>query len=83
MHMGQLMPLPHTVSCFSKILIGFTFLAPTHPQSSGTRAIKQAYICMYLIKINTFSYKIDFTNLYCRHQLHVKVCSKVTSESSF
>ena len=25
-HMAQLMPLPLTVSCFSKILIGFTFL---------------------------------------------------------
>jgi len=24
-HMAQLMPLPLTVSCFSKILIGFTF----------------------------------------------------------
>ena len=26
MHMAQLMPLPLTVSCFSKIQIGFTFL---------------------------------------------------------
>ena len=25
MHMAQLMPLPLTVSCFSKIQIGFTF----------------------------------------------------------
>ena len=27
-HMAQLMPLPLTVSCFSKIQIGFTFLVP-------------------------------------------------------
>ena len=27
LHMAQLMPLPLTVSCFSKIQIGFTFLA--------------------------------------------------------
>ena len=27
LHMAQLMPLPLTVSCFSKIKIGFTFLA--------------------------------------------------------
>ena len=33
LHMAQLMPLPHTVSCFSKIQIGFTFLVPTHPGS--------------------------------------------------
>jgi len=29
LHMAQLMPLPLTVSCFSKIQIGFTFLVPT------------------------------------------------------
>ena len=28
--MSQLMPLPLTVSCFSKIHIGFTFLVPAH-----------------------------------------------------
>jgi len=27
LHVAQLMPLPLTVSCFSKIQIGFTFLA--------------------------------------------------------
>jgi len=30
LHMVQLMPLPLTVSCFSKIQIGFTFLVPDH-----------------------------------------------------
>jgi len=30
-HMAQLMPLPLTVSCFSKIPIGFTFLVPADP----------------------------------------------------
>ena len=28
LHMAQLMPLQLTVSCFSKIQIGFTFLVP-------------------------------------------------------
>jgi len=28
LHTAQLMPLPLTVSCFSKIQIGFTFLVP-------------------------------------------------------
>ena len=32
-HMAQLMPLPVTVSCFSKIQTGFTFLVPAHPGS--------------------------------------------------
>ena len=30
MHIAKLMPLPLTVSCFSKIQIGFTFLVPAH-----------------------------------------------------
>ena len=30
LHTAQLMPLPLTVSCFSKIQIGFTFLVPAH-----------------------------------------------------
>jgi len=35
LHMAQLMPLPLTVSCFSKIQIGFTFLVPANPGSPG------------------------------------------------
>jgi len=35
LHMAQLMPLPLTVSYFSKIRIGFTFLVPAHPGSPG------------------------------------------------
>ena len=31
LHMAQLMPLPLTVACFSKIQIGFTFLVAAHP----------------------------------------------------
>jgi len=38
-HMAQLMPLPLTVSCFSKIQIGFTFLVPAHPDSPGKRVV--------------------------------------------
>ena len=30
LHMAQLMPLQLTVSCFSKIQAGFTFLVPAH-----------------------------------------------------
>ena len=44
LHMAQLMPLPLTVSCFSKIQIGFTFLVPAHPGSPGQRAIK--WVCI-------------------------------------
>ena len=46
LHMAQLMPLPLTVSCFSKIQIGFTFLVPVHLSSSGQRAVKRACVCV-------------------------------------
>ena len=35
LHTAQLMPLPLTVSCFSKIQTGFTFLVPAHVGSPG------------------------------------------------
>ena len=41
LHMAQLMLLPLTVSCFSKIQIGFTFLVLAHLGSPGQRAIKR------------------------------------------
>jgi len=47
LHMAQLMPLPLTVSCFSKIQIGFTFLVPAHPGSPRKRAIKRMCVCVY------------------------------------
>jgi len=38
--MAQLMPLPPTVSCFSKIQNGFTFLVPAHLGIRGQGAVK-------------------------------------------
>jgi len=45
LHMSQLMPLPLTVSCFSKIQTGFTFLVLAHLGSPGKRAVKQVCVC--------------------------------------
>jgi len=44
LHMAQLMPLPLTVSCFSKIQIGFTFLLPAHLGSPRKRAVKRVCV---------------------------------------
>ena len=46
LHMAQLMPLPLTASCFSKIQIGFTFLVPAHLGSPGKRADKRVCVCV-------------------------------------
>jgi len=48
LHMAQLMPLPPTVSCFSKIQIGFTFLVPAHPGSPGQWAVKRVCVCVLM-----------------------------------
>jgi len=45
LHMAQLMPLPLTVSCFSKVEIGFTFLVLAHQGSPGQWAIKRVCVC--------------------------------------
>ena len=46
LHTAQRMPPPLTVSCFSKIQIGFTFLVPAHPGSPGQRAVKRVCVCV-------------------------------------
>ena len=50
--MSQLMPLPLTVSCFSKIQIGFTFLVLAHLGSPGKRAVKRVCVCVLFIILN-------------------------------
>jgi len=47
LHRAQLMPLPLTVSCFSKILIGFSFLVAAHPGSQ--RAVKRRCVCVCVL----------------------------------
>jgi len=52
LYIAQLMPLPLTVSCFSKIQIGFAFLVPAHPGNPGKRAVNCSFIsakCAYHI----------------------------------
>ena len=48
LHMAQLMPLPLTVSCFSKIQIDFTFLVPADPGSPRQRTVKWVCVCVCL-----------------------------------
>ena len=47
LHMAQLMPLPLTVSCFSKIQMGFTFLVPAYTGSPRKRPLNaRARMCV-------------------------------------
>jgi len=45
LHTAQQMPLPLTVSCFSKIQIGFTFLVLAHPGSPG-KGLLNVCVCV-------------------------------------
>ena len=49
LHMAQLMPLPLTVSCSSKIQIGFTFLVLAYPDCPGKEADKWLLLLLLLI----------------------------------
>jgi len=53
LHMAQLMPLPLTVSCYSKIQIGFTFLVPADLDSPGKRAVKRVCVCVCVPEVFT------------------------------
>ena len=89
-HMAQLMPLPLTVSCFSKIQIGFTFLVLAHPGThthththpfngpfSGTTQVSRYH------KSKT---NLDFTEArdseWQWHQLdHMQVCTSIQTDN--
>jgi len=57
LHMAQLMPLPLTVSCFTKIQIGFTFLVPVYPGCPGKRVVKR--VCVCVIYFSTYQHFHD------------------------
>ena len=70
-HVVQLMPLPLTVSCFSKIQIGFTFLVPAHPGSPGKGPLNGCVMgvgtgwcfCFFLFR--------QLTKLFVVHAMHL------------
>ena len=60
LHMTQRIPLPLTVSCFSKIQIGFTFLVLAHLGSPGKGAVKRVCVCYF-----SKHFEVFFSNLIC------------------
>ena len=62
LHVAQLMPLPLTVSCFSKVQIGFTFLVPAHLGSPGKSPLNGC-VCKIIEKRLQFTaLPIEMTN---------------------
>ena len=58
LHMAQQMPLPLTVSCFSKIQTGFTFLLPAHKDKEPLNGLCVCvlYLC---VRITVHRFKIN------------------------
>ena len=82
LHMAQLTPLTITVSCFSKIQIGFAFLVPAHPGSPGKRPLNGC-VCVCVLCALYVTHSLCFlccnftTMLHCRSELR-SVCSATT-----
>ena len=68
LHMAQLMPLPLTVSCSSKIQIGFTFLVPAYPGCPGKEAVKWLLLLLMFNK-SVFSFLRMLTMWHYPHSL--------------
>ena len=49
LHVAQTMPVPPTVSCFSKIQTGFTFLVPAHLGTPGKGPLNGCVLTLGLL----------------------------------
>ena len=72
LHMAQLMPLPLTVSCFSKIHIGFTFLVPAHLGSPGQGPLNECVcvcvcvcVCLCLLYMRNLFVQVVLCHVSC------------------
>ena len=61
---AQLMPLPLTVSCFSKIQIDLPFLVPAHLGSPGKRAVKRVCVSVLLAPLTSLGLSSPFFSLH-------------------
>jgi len=75
--MAQLMPLPLTLSCFSKIQIGFTFLVPAHLGIPGKRAVKRVCVCFFIYLLCTKHQKHQkYSNYICTDVQDIEIGNK-------
>ena len=74
---GPLMPLPLTVSCSSKIQIGFTFLVPADLGSPGKRTVKRVCVCVCVIDLSHCTVQVFSIPpfAWCIFELKIKVAA--------
>ena len=78
LHVIQLMPLPLTVSCFSKIQIRFTYLVPAQPGSPGKRAINGCVCVFALYERYMYMYAFSALMLLVGRQEGHPACKKLS-----
>jgi len=59
LHMAQLMPLPLTVSCFSRIHIGFIFLVPADLGCPGKKLPLNVCVLRHCVVLLHFDIVVD------------------------
>ena len=62
LHMAQLMRLPLTVSCFSKIQIGFTFLVPAHTRVVLEKGPLNGCVCVCVFAMYGLTDEYDYVD---------------------
>jgi len=80
LHTAQLMPLLLTVSCFSKIQIGFTFLVLAHPGSPGKKAVKRVCVCVIM---NKYYYSVTESRKLQEQSTTEKILTKLHGMPSY
>jgi len=73
LHMAQLMSLPLTFSCFSKIQIGFTFLVPAHLGSLRKRAVKRVCVYCWLVQFLGNDVHAEHLSHKVRNPMHIEI----------
>jgi len=76
LHMAQLMPLPLTISCLSKIRIGSIFLVLTYLGSPGKGPLNVC-VCLFMCCINMIDTQLRLAD--CDLQQQVSLCTHVNS----
>ena len=78
LHTAQLMPLPLTASCFSKIQIGFTYLVLAHLGSLGQRDVKR--VCYSFFALYSFLCLILVLKSCCEALVHCVVFGRTRNK---
>ena len=83
LHMAQLMPLPITVSCSSKIQIGFTFLVPAYPGFLEKRPLKMVVVVVVVLIDRCSWCNVVVAVIECIYEPYVfSQCSRCSPPSS-